>query len=616
LGAEMENTIHTLQDIFKLSIFSIPQYQRAYAWDKDKQLPTYLDDLRQQFLAFEKNKDKNYFLGTFLLQQVDPINNPKSIHVVDGQQRLTTSVIFIAAALNVLGKKKHLIGESGLKTKPLYRNFIFDDDEEIHKFNTIHEDNAFFRSKILRTNNSDVSQGSPSSIRLQEAYDFFMDEVRDDEWVKLLKILINAKVMVYSVQDSADATLIFELQNDRGKRLTDLEALKSYLMHLIYLHAKNPNDSLSVVQSHFSNIYRHIEKHLENKLIPNEDSILTYHAASYLTWQQDEWRQPKELIKKIIQRMNPELIQDWILVFVSNLEETYKVFTKLFENLDRYTEFTHLLMVKKMAVFWPLVIKSYQLDKTSNKEHFGLVMRLMEVYAIRGYALSSIRSDAGLSVLYTNARDFKGDFKRLKNLLYSMSFLWDLEKRFKNSLVSESFYNQNRIDATYILWRYENHLRSLKGQKAEPLSWKHYLKPTDHATKLSLEHIAARKNPISETIVEWENDDPKQFYEVATHRLGNLVIDSISANSSKGNYDFSDKLESLSTNSTFLSQGELSKYADKIDNEFLWTMNAIKKRQEVLVKFVEETWIPEKYYQPESDLISEDSQYMIHESEL
>lgn len=612
----MENTIHTLQDIFKLSIFSIPQYQRAYAWDKDKQLPTYLDDLRQQFLAFEKNKDKNYFLGTFLLQQVDPINNPKSIHVVDGQQRLTTSVIFIAAALNVLGKKKHLIGESGLKTKPLYRNFIFDDDEEIHKFNTIHEDNAFFRSKILRTNNSDVSQGSPSSIRLQEAYDFFMDEVRDDEWVKLLKILINAKVMVYSVQDSADATLIFELQNDRGKRLTDLEALKSYLMHLIYLHAKNPNDSLSVVQSHFSNIYRHIEKHLENKLIPNEDSILTYHAASYLTWQQDEWRQPKELIKKIIQRMNPELIQDWILVFVSNLEETYKVFTKLFENLDRYTEFTHLLMVKKMAVFWPLVIKSYQLDKTSNKEHFGLVMRLMEVYAIRGYALSSIRSDAGLSVLYTNARDFKGDFKRLKNLLYSMSFLWDLEKRFKNSLVSESFYNQNRIDATYILWRYENHLRSLKGQKAEPLSWKHYLKPTDHATKLSLEHIAARKNPISETIVEWENDDPKQFYEVATHRLGNLVIDSISANSSKGNYDFSDKLESLSTNSTFLSQGELSKYADKIDNEFLWTMNAIKKRQEVLVKFVEETWIPEKYYQPESDLISEDSQYMIHESEL
>lgn len=44
----MENTIHTLQNIFKISVFSIPQYQCAYSWEKDQQLPTYLDDLRQQ----------------------------------------------------------------------------------------------------------------------------------------------------------------------------------------------------------------------------------------------------------------------------------------------------------------------------------------------------------------------------------------------------------------------------------------------------------------------------------------------------------------------------------------------------------------------------------------
>lgn len=611
----MENTIHTLQDIFKLSIFNIPQYQRAYAWEKDKQLPTYLDDLRQQAVATEKNKDKNYFLGTLLLHQVDPINNPKSIHVVDGQQRLTTSVIFIAAALSMLGQQTHLVEEAGLKLRPLYRNFIFDDDDEIHKFNTIIEDNAFFRSKILKTNNGDVSQGSPSSKRLIEAYDFFINEVRDDEWGKLIKVLINAKVMVYSVQDSADATLIFELQNDRGKRLTDLEALKSYLMHLIYLHAKNPNDSLSVVQSHFANIYRYIEKQVENKLIPNEDSILSYHAVSYLSWQKDEWRQPKDLIKKTIQKMNPEMIQGWILVLVSDLEETYKAFTELFGNLDNYIEFTHLLMVRKMAVFWPLIIKSYKADKSVSKEQFRLAVRLMEVYAVRGYALSSMRSDAGLSTLYTKARDFCSDFKQLNNLLYSMSYWWSLESRFHDSLVSARFYNQNRSDATYILWRYENYLRSIKGQKTEPLSWRHYLKPTDNATKLSLEHIAARKNPVSEEIVEWEEADPKKFYEVATHRLGNLVIDSISANSSKGSYDFSDKLESLSSNSTFLSQGELKKFADVIDEKFYWTVNSVKRRQDVLIKFVEAMWDPKRYYQPEN---ADNDEFLeiIDESEL
>ena len=611
----MENTIHTLQNIFKISIFSIPQYQRAYAWEKDKQLPTYLDDLRQQAFATDRNQDKSYFLGTLLLHQVDPLKNDKNIHVVDGQQRLTTSVIFIAAALNFLEKNKEKIDDPTIKLKSLYRNFIFDDDEEVHKFNTIQEDNAFFRSAILQTTKGNTTEASPSSKRLKEAYDFFSNEVKSDEWIKLLKVLINAKVMVYSVQDSADATLIFELQNDRGKRLTDLEALKSYLMHLIYLHAKNPNDSLAIVQTHFSNIYRYIERQLENKLIPNEDSILSYHAVSYLSWQADEWRHPKDLIKKIIQGMEPDLIQNWVLEFVSNLEETYKVFTKLFDSLDTYTEFTHLLMVKKMAVFWPLVIKTFALDQTANKKQFCLVMRLMEVFAVRGYALSGIRSDAGLSTLYTSARDFKGNYKELQDLLFSMSSWWGMENRFTNSIESPTFYNQNRIDATYILWRYENYLRSQTGRKVEHLSWKHYLKPKDNASKLSLEHIAARNNPISNTLVEWDEGEQKHFYEVATHRIGNLVIDSISANSSKGAYDLSDKLDALSTHSTFLSQGELTKYASKEDDIYYWTIDSIKNRQKDLIAFIKETWNPEKYYQSIDSIEEDELQGMVTEHE-
>ncbi len=611
----MENTIHTLQNIFKISIFSIPQYQRAYAWEKDKQLPTYLDDLRQQAFATDRNQDKSYFLGTLLLHQVDPLNNDKNIHVVDGQQRLTTSVIFIAAALNFLEKNKEKIDDPTIKLKSLYRNFIFDDDEEVHKFNTIQEDNAFFRSAILQTTKGNTTEASPSSKRLKEAYDFFSNEVKPEEWIKLLKVLINAKVMVYSVQDSADATLIFELQNDRGKRLTDLEALKSYLMHLIYLHAKNPNDSLANVQTHFSNIYRSIERQLENKLIPNEDSILSYHAVSYLSWHADEWRHPKDLIKKIIQGIEPDLIQNWVLEFVSNLEETYKVFTKLFDSLDTYTEFTHLLMVKKMAVFWPLVIKTFALDQTENKNQFCLVLRLMEVFAVRGYALSGIRSDAGLSTLYASARDFKGNYKDLQDLLFSMSSWWDMENRFTNSIESPTFYNQNRIDATYILWRYENYLRSQTGRKVEHLSWKHYLKPKDNASKLSLEHIAARNNPISNKLVEWDEGEQKHFYEVATHRIGNLVIDSISANSSKGHYDFSDKLGALSTNSTFLSQGELTKYALKEDEIYYWTIDSIKNRQKNLITFIKKTWNPETYYQSVDSIEEDESQGMVTEPE-
>ena len=114
----------------------------------------------------------------------------------------------------------------------------------------------------------------------------------------------------------------------------------------------------------------------------------------------------------------------------------------------------------------------------------------------------------------------------------------------------------------------------------------------------------------------WFKGEKKHFYEVATHRIGNLVIDSISANSSKGHYDFSDKLEALSTNSTFLSQGELTKYSLKDDEMYQWTLDSIKERQEKLITFIKETWNPEKYYQSVDSIEEDESQGMVGDSEV
>lgn len=599
----MENTIHTLQEIFTLSTFSIPQYQRAYAWNEE-QLTAYLNDLRQQVAASEKNPEKSYFLGTLLLHQVDPLNDPKNIHIVDGQQRLTTSVIFIAAALKVFNDIPQL--NNVINTKTLQRNFIYDSDEDCQKFNTIQEDNPFFRSYILKRTESDTSERSPSSTRLKAAYDFFAKHVEEKEWVGLLRVLISAKVMVYSVLNSADATLVFELQNDRGKKLTDLEALKSYLMHLVYLHAKNPKDGLAEIQSHFANIYRDVEGHISNKRIPNEDSILSYHSVGELNWLENEWRRPKELVKRTINGIESESIQAWILSFVANLQETYRIYTVLFKKLDDYPELSELLIIDRMASFWPLIIKNYKYDKTEKKKHFRLALRLMEVYALRGYGLSNIRSDAGLSSLYRKAREFNGDFQDLHTYLHSMSYWYDLDARFRNGVDRTGFYRSNRRDALYILWRYENHLRSQKGKKVEHLSWNQYLQPKDDASKLSLEHIAAQNNPISESEVEWVPGMPQKFLDVATHRVGNLVLDSVSANSTKGRHDFSDKLKSLSTDSTYLSQGELINWAEMIGGKKCWTVNSIKKRQEHLKDFVFQTWSPEAYFTPKTELAIEE----------
>ncbi|MGP5551472.1 DUF262 domain-containing protein [Psychrobacter namhaensis] len=81
------------------SQFSIPRFQRDYSWDK-KNYQEFIDDMLN-CLTLENNelKNKSYFLGTMLFigDFVDKNRVDKYIHVVDGQQRLTTITILFSA---------------------------------------------------------------------------------------------------------------------------------------------------------------------------------------------------------------------------------------------------------------------------------------------------------------------------------------------------------------------------------------------------------------------------------------------------------------------------------------------------------------------------------------
>ena len=599
----MENSIHSLQNLFKLSFFAIPQYQRAYAWDVDKQVATFLDDLRQQVFARQTNPGKTYFLGTLLLHD----SGADQIHVVDGQQRLTTSVIFIAAAL-AAHKERLVISREIVKEKILREYFIYSEVEDRQKFQTIEEDDPFFRSQILKINSAKITDESPSSRRIKAAFDFFINNVGDEEWCDLLETLISAQVMTYAVGTPADATLIFELQNDRGKRLTDLESLKSYLMHLVYLNARNPDDSLRDIQTQFSKIYRCVEKLGATPKAPNEDAILAYHVAAWLNWTGDEWRNPKILIKKNLVGKSEKSVTDWILKFVAELHETYKSTLALLTNLDQYRPLSELYVLDRMAVFWPLVLKAYGKDKSADKHHFHLACRLMEVYAMRGFGISNLRSDAGLSSLYLKAKEFDEDFDALFSHLHAMCYWYDIEERFLAGLDRPNLYKSNKRDTRYLLWRYENHLRTQPGQQVGALPWKQFLFPANDASRLSIEHIAAQNNPLSSTEVEWNDGEVKLYSDVALHRLGNLVLDSKSANSSKGKFDFTDKLESLSNNSTFLSQGELIRWAEPKGEQLQWHVAAVKARHADMRSYAIKAWNPSNYYTPKSELAIEEQQ--------
>ncbi|MEA2042899.1 MAG: DUF262 domain-containing protein, partial [Bacteroidota bacterium] len=135
----MENGQKTLMELFNGDkVFIIPKYQRAYAWGI-KQLDEFLDDIHNQ------TKSSHYFFGTILFEEKDAIDGYEQIEIVDGQQRITTLVIFMKSLLHMV---KSDIEER--KYKILNKRFI--KDEYFHKLQALDIDNEFFKTYIIGDN--------------------------------------------------------------------------------------------------------------------------------------------------------------------------------------------------------------------------------------------------------------------------------------------------------------------------------------------------------------------------------------------------------------------------------------------------------------------------------
>ena len=164
------------------------------------------------------------------------------IEIVDGQQRITTLIIFMKLLLaeqEKAGNDVTILRDTYIQTYNRY------------KLRVLETDNDFFTSYILQDNRPDVSQvHTPSQRRLLKAKDYLGQsiEARSDKVEEFIEKIESMKVLTYSVEDKAEATLIFETTNDRGKSLTSLEKTKSFLMHKTYIVSDNPESDLDILQ--------------------------------------------------------------------------------------------------------------------------------------------------------------------------------------------------------------------------------------------------------------------------------------------------------------------------------------------------------------------------------
>ena len=227
-------TIHAsekkIADIFSDAyLFSIPQYQRPYAWTTEE-VDELLDDLTTALDAGKPSERPPYFLGSVVLIK-DP-DFPQA-EVVDGQQRLTTLTILLSVLRDLVDKKSadqvHKFicqeGNTYLDTTDQFRLTPRFRDAEFFE-TTIQTSNATANLPVSATENLTGSQQ-----RFVENAVFLHKKLaaRDATAQNNLTTFVIQRcyLVVVEVSDKRSAYRVFSVMNDRGLDLSPTDILKA-----------------------------------------------------------------------------------------------------------------------------------------------------------------------------------------------------------------------------------------------------------------------------------------------------------------------------------------------------------------------------------------------------
>lgn len=533
--------------------FIIPVYQRAYSWEND-QLSIFLNDLKEQIRG-----GNDYFLGNILLE-----TNQKDVEyeVIDGQQRLTTVIIFLRSMIDVL-KGRNLEDFPEISLEAL--TFMYLKAGGNAKLRPVEYDRACFDALIV-DGREQFETATPSQERMRKAKVFFakeLDKLDTETVLKILEKLQRTELTSIELQNKKDAALMFELQNNRGKDLTNMEKLKSYFMYQMYVYSPEGETNANI--EYVSNVFKLIYLIINDLKTLSEDSVLTYHCNAYI----------KGYNYRTIQDIKDVLLSaadkiQWIKDFIHELHTSFSNIKKM-----ERSSLPYLKDLRKLSIpnfIYPFVIKGY---KFLGDDDIALnnLYHILEIVVFR-YRLINSRADL-ISRLNEILGAFKGDLFRLKNHFrnkFNEAWYWG-DYRVKEYL--DGYMYDNKV-LPYLLWKYEDSIQN-----------KGYHVANAKITDQQIEHISPQTPTNGDNIASGYDTDAdrkysQDFIQEYLHCLGNLMLISGTHNRSIGNKPFSDKLSSYNENPLLNQQAEIKAFIDaELPNR--WDMAAIDRRHSKIV---------------------------------
>ncbi|MGL2625738.1 DUF262 domain-containing protein [Helicobacter pylori] len=228
----------TLDGVIGKGVFEITSYQRGYAWQM-RQLKDFWNDLEH----VSKLGDKFHYMHSLTLRESENEFESSAFEIIDGQQRLATSLILLGLLAKTTQNKDPKYSLINLEPILSYKYYglseafraIMGEEKDLERFQT-----SFYAKNLI------------------EAYEFFQEEIRNLPNTTLNKLLdALTKKMLFSVAELNDNRIdpfsSFETINNRGKDLSTLELFKNRL-HFV-AHKICDEEDLENLQQEINDTY-------------------------------------------------------------------------------------------------------------------------------------------------------------------------------------------------------------------------------------------------------------------------------------------------------------------------------------------------------------------------
>lgn len=638
----MDSQLSTLSKIFTERLFRIPDYQRGYAWT-EPQLNDFWNDLKQI------EGSSNHYTGVITLEAAaDTMSSSwdddswiiqsksyEPFYVVDGQQRLTTSIILIEAIIEIVGDE----GTLNYSTIPeIRKKYVFDSKDSgisrsyIFGYDKDNPSYEFLKTKIFQEYSfTSKSEETVYTNNLDNAKSFFLSMLKGYEISEIedifRKVTQHLLFNIFTISEEVDVCVAFETMNNRGKPLSYLELLKN---RLIYLSLKMGEPDYerkklrTAINDCWKEIYHSLGRNKDRPLIddlflnahyllyfstpsePNDDEQESKRSAyayreRYLA--RDQAYHKKILEELFIQaRVGPSVEEsnrlklNDVYVYVRSLQESVKHWFYIFnplgatpsgsaglwlDRLDRMNGRSHLTLA--LAV----LLKVEKDDERT--KIFKALEKYLFVCGLGDSPYVYYSGMGGLEFIEESVLLYHGKIspsqlvskisERTKVIVESKRFINDARNNFK----SRGFYLWPSI--RYFLFEYNLDMQERSKTDRAKINWSEFTERRhDYKT---VEHIYPQNARSSYWIDRFSGLTPKQRDNLR-NSLGNLLPLSQGKNSSLSNRPFPEKVEGKKDVIVGFRYGCYAE--NEVAKELEWNPSKILARGLKMLSFMEKRW--------------------------